>query len=45
MLAKILVGTLHMYSRASEKGPLYYNYSHFIKRIIFALYALSLTRG
>ena len=32
-----------MYSRASEKGSLYYNYGHFIKRTIFALYAVSLT--
>ena len=47
MLAKTLVmqpGTLHMYFRASEKGPLYHNYSLFIKRSMFALYALSLTR-
>ena len=26
--------TLHMYSKASEKGPLDYNYSLFIKGII-----------
>ena len=32
-----------MYYRASEKGPLYYNYSHFITRIIFALYLAIIT--
>ena len=37
MLAKISVmqpSTLHMYSKASEKGLLDYNYSLFIKGII-----------
>ena len=45
MLAKTLVMqpvTLHMYSKASEKEPLFYNYSHFIKGLMFAFYALSL---
>ena len=32
-----------MYSRVSEKGPLYYNYSHFINRIIFTLYVAIIT--
>ena len=34
-----------MYSRVSKKGTLYYNNSYFIKRLMFALYALQLTRG
>ena len=48
MLAKTLVmqpSTLHTDSKTSEKGPLDYNYSIFIKRIMFALYGLSLTNG
>ena len=34
-----------MYSKASEKGSLDYNYSLFIKGIMFTSYALSLTNG